>query len=108
MKTTQNWLEHRMIGSQRGWAITGLCDALPDPTIPHWLRDLADPHGYEIQELTGHGGQGSADLAYDRRYREMVAIKTMRYIDAASLMGFHREFLRRRISVTTTWYVFTR
>ena len=81
---------------------------LPDPTIPHWLRDLADRHGYEIQELPGHGGQGSVYLAYDRRYREMVAIKTMRYIDAASLMRFHREFLRRRISVTTTWYVFTR
>ena len=58
----------------------------PDPSIPRWLRDLADRHGYEIRELLGRGGQGWVYLAYDRRHREMVALKTMRYIDAARLM----------------------
>ena len=54
----------------------------PDRSIPRWLWDLADRHDYEIQELLGHGGQGCVYLAYDRRYREMVALKTMHYVDA--------------------------
>jgi serine/threonine protein kinase len=66
------------------------------PPIPCSLRDLADRHGYEIREYLGGGGQGWVYLAYDRRHHEMVALKTMRYIDAACLERFHREFDRAK------------
>jgi eukaryotic-like serine/threonine-protein kinase len=65
--------------------------ALP-PSIPVSLWKLADRYGYEIREYLGRGGQGCVYLAYDRLHREMVALKTMRFIDAGSLMRFHREF----------------
>jgi serine/threonine protein kinase len=60
--------------------------------IPRWLRDLADQHEYEIRKRLKGGGQGWVYLAYDRRHNEMVALKTMRYIDATCLMLFYREF----------------
>jgi serine/threonine protein kinase len=66
--------------------------ARPDRSIPRWLWELADRHGYEIREPLGVGGQGWVDLAYDRRHDEKVALKTMRYIDGACLMRFRQEF----------------
>jgi serine/threonine protein kinase/tetratricopeptide (TPR) repeat protein len=64
----------------------------PPPPIPHSLWELADRYGYEIREYLGAGGQGCVYLAYDRLHREVVALKTMRYIDAGCLTRFHREF----------------
>jgi hypothetical protein len=57
------------------------------------LRDLAERHGYEIHEKLDGGGQGLVYRAYDRRRRETVALKTMRFVDAARLKDFRREFL---------------
>ena len=79
----------------------------PDRSIPRWLWDLADRHDYEIQELLGHGGQGCVYLAYDRRYREMVALKTMHYVDAPRRCAFTKRSCSPRTSVTTTWYAST-
>ena len=64
-----------------------------NPSVPRWLWELADRHGYEIREKMGGGGQGPVYRGVWPARRDMVALKTMHYIDAARLLHFQQEFL---------------
>ena len=55
-------------------------------------QDFAGTDRFSIQRRLGTGGFGTVYQAYDREQNTVVALKTLRHLDAQSLFEFKREF----------------
>ena len=55
-------------------------------------QDFAGTQRFSIQRRLGAGGFGTVYQAYDNEQNTVVALKTLRHLDAQSLVEFKREF----------------